>query len=304
MPLVAAKCTSCGAALQVNSEADAAVCQFCNTPFIVEKAINHYNVTNNISAAVVNVYGGMKQDFEIRGGVLEKYNGSATNVVVPDGVVAIGGGAFQNCKSLRSVVLPEGVTEIMSRDGRDSRGAFYDCTNLTRVMLPNSLRKIGISAFHMCTGLTEIIMQDGVTQIGSEAFAYCTSLKNIDFSNGVQRIWAEAFKSCTGLTNITIPGSVLEIDSWAFRDCTELTTVTILSSATKVDAYAFRGCARLINVTYPPGFMSAFMDTPYGKRMEQAKLQAERKQKGLCVYCGGGERTMFGKCKHCGKKNP
>ena len=42
MPIVPAKCTSCGAVLKVNDEHDAAVCEFCKTPFIVEKAINIY----------------------------------------------------------------------------------------------------------------------------------------------------------------------------------------------------------------------------------------------------------------------
>lgn len=59
--LVPAKCTSCGAALEVDPRQEAAVCRFCNTPFIVEKAINNYNVslTGNIhvSSATINVQG-------------------------------------------------------------------------------------------------------------------------------------------------------------------------------------------------------------------------------------------------------
>ena len=46
MPLVKAQCTNCGATLDVDSAHDAAVCKFCGTPFIVEKAINNYNTTN------------------------------------------------------------------------------------------------------------------------------------------------------------------------------------------------------------------------------------------------------------------
>ena len=37
MPFVAAKCPQCGAQLKVNDEKDAAICEFCGTPFIVEK---------------------------------------------------------------------------------------------------------------------------------------------------------------------------------------------------------------------------------------------------------------------------
>lgn len=51
MPFVQAKCPNCGGFLAVDSSKDAAVCQFCNTPFIVEKAVNNYNVT--VSGSVV-----------------------------------------------------------------------------------------------------------------------------------------------------------------------------------------------------------------------------------------------------------
>lgn len=59
MPLVAAKCTQCGAELQVDNQMEAAICQHCGTPFIVEKAITNYNtyVTQNFAGANVTVVG-------------------------------------------------------------------------------------------------------------------------------------------------------------------------------------------------------------------------------------------------------
>lgn len=48
MGFVQAKCPNCSGFLAVDSTHDAAVCQFCGTPFIVEKAINNFNITNNI----------------------------------------------------------------------------------------------------------------------------------------------------------------------------------------------------------------------------------------------------------------
>ena len=42
--LVPAICTQCGATLEVDPSKEAAVCRFCNTPFVIEKAINNYNV--------------------------------------------------------------------------------------------------------------------------------------------------------------------------------------------------------------------------------------------------------------------
>ncbi len=44
--LVPAICTQCGGSLEVDPATDAAVCPFCGTPFIVEKAINQYNTTH------------------------------------------------------------------------------------------------------------------------------------------------------------------------------------------------------------------------------------------------------------------
>ena len=59
MPLVNAKCTNCGAPLQVDNSHEAAVCPYCNSAYIVEKAIQNYNyhITNNITAQNVIVAG-------------------------------------------------------------------------------------------------------------------------------------------------------------------------------------------------------------------------------------------------------
>ena len=43
MPLIMAKCTNCGGELEVDSVKEAAVCKYCGTPFITEKAVNNYN---------------------------------------------------------------------------------------------------------------------------------------------------------------------------------------------------------------------------------------------------------------------
>jgi len=47
MPLVAAKCTQCGSALQVDDSKEAGICIHCGTAFITEKAVNNYNITHN-----------------------------------------------------------------------------------------------------------------------------------------------------------------------------------------------------------------------------------------------------------------
>lgn len=75
---VPAKCTGCGASLEVNASEQAAICPYCNNAYIVEKAINNYNISStgnvNVASATINVSGVnvgnlllRAKDFEIRG---------------------------------------------------------------------------------------------------------------------------------------------------------------------------------------------------------------------------------------------
>lgn len=136
MPLVPAKCPECGGNIVVDNAKDAWICDFCKTPFIVEKAINNFNtvnnVTNNIKADVVNVYENTNKDFVIKARVLEKYIGEDIDVIIPDNVTIIGDEAFQGCGGIRSVIVPESVYEIKEGkkyydSGWHIKGAFADC---------------------------------------------------------------------------------------------------------------------------------------------------------------------------------
>ena len=57
MGLVAAKCTGCGANIEVDVTKDAGICKYCGTAFVTEKAITNYNtyVTNNNNFAGAHV---------------------------------------------------------------------------------------------------------------------------------------------------------------------------------------------------------------------------------------------------------
>lgn len=55
MSLVAARCTQCGANIEVDPTKEAGICPNCNTAFIIEKAINNYNVNYNINNANITI---------------------------------------------------------------------------------------------------------------------------------------------------------------------------------------------------------------------------------------------------------
>jgi hypothetical protein len=61
-------------------------------------------------------------------------------------VTSIGRDAFQNCSSLISINLPEGVTSI-------GYNAFYGCSSLTSITIPEGVTSIGYDAFYGCSSL-------------------------------------------------------------------------------------------------------------------------------------------------------
>ncbi len=63
--LVPAKCTNCGGVLDVDPSQEAAVCRFCDSAFIVQKAIQNYNLNiqnSNITIAHANIQTGPSVD--------------------------------------------------------------------------------------------------------------------------------------------------------------------------------------------------------------------------------------------------
>ena len=154
------------------------------------------------------------------GGVtVRQYLGFKQHVVIPneiDGypVRYVGQQAFQR-KLIRSVVIPEGVTEIHG-------GAFEFCIRLASVKLPSSLTFIGTSAFSGCTSLESIYIPQNVTEIGMSAFNNCSSLKNINFPSKLTTIGMWAFSDCDSLENIPLPNGIKNIESYIFKDCDKI----------------------------------------------------------------------------------
>ena len=118
-------------------------------------------------------------------------------------------------------IIPEGTEYIDSC-------AFEDCKELTSVVIPNSVTSISWNAFNGCTGLKSIIIPNSVTEIGSHAFRGCTGLNNFIIPESVKRIDLSAFEGCIGITSIVIPKSVNFI-SWhsSFFGCKNLTSIVV-----------------------------------------------------------------------------
>lgn len=84
------------------------------------------------------------------------------NVVVPNTITNIGNYAFDNCRSLASITIPDGVTSIGTL-------AFF-FTSLTSITIPDSVTSIGVRAFSDCENLRNIVVGSGITYIPTLAF--------------------------------------------------------------------------------------------------------------------------------------
>jgi hypothetical protein len=172
-------------------------------------------------------------DFEIKNGVLVKYHGNDTEVVIPEGVTGIGKYAFCNCNSLTNITIPPSVTEI-------GGWAFNDCSLLTSITISEGVTRIGGAAFYDCSSLTNITIPEGVTEIGERAFYRCRSLKNITIPESVTEIGEYVFSDCRRLEKVVVLGDA-KCGKTAFNDCNALKTVIAPKARVRHSATYYRG---------------------------------------------------------------
>lgn len=89
--------------------------------------------------------------------------------------------------------------------------AFQDCSTLTSITLPDGVRSIGVKAFSGCNGLFNITIPSGVMSIGDEAFAHCTSLPDITIPNSFRLIGINTFILCDLLTSVVFSEGITSL---------------------------------------------------------------------------------------------
>lgn len=131
---------------------------------------------NPFTAYAANIDTITKDGFTLtRNGLLIRYTGSGGDVVIPDGVTAIGGNAFLGKTNVTSITIPSTVTSI-------GNYAFKNCSSLTTLTIPKSVTTIGKDVFDGCTSLTAIYVESGSSKFAT----FYGVLYNVDYSKVIR----------------------------------------------------------------------------------------------------------------------
>ena len=246
------------------------VCLACGDVYIIDYT-QYFNFTllNDGSYEISGVKGNYPAELVIPSTYLEK------------AVTSIGASAFSNCTNLRSIKIPESITDIgkgalhgsiqhlyinnvkawlgiKSVDASNGHPMYYgelhildnDGNEISELVIPDGVTYIGIYKFYNCKNLKTVTIPNSVQGISIGAFENCTNLMSVYMPNSMTEIGWSSFAGCSSLTSITIPDGVTSIGSCAFNNCSSLTSVVIGKDVSNITYSAFGSCKNLTTVYY------------------------------------------------------
>ena len=122
-------------------------------------------------------------------------------------IKSIGDRAFQYCKNITEITIPEGVESI-------AECAVYGCTSLTYAYIPSTVTTMGKQVFEGCSVIDTVVCKAQV--VGEYTFQNCTTLRVLTLEN-TKEIGKWAFYK-TGIENdLIIPEDCESIGEYAFK---------------------------------------------------------------------------------------
>lgn len=171
-------------------------------------------------------------------------NAGASDIVIPtfhNGkiVSAIKESAFEGNTSLRSIVIPDGVTTI-------GRWAFWDCTSLSTITIGKGVKTFGNKVFGSTnisrvnyTGTAEDWCRIEFTDEGSHPFYSSVA--------GSRQIWLD---EDTAMDSVTIPDDMTKINAYSFYQCESITNITVGKNVEEIGESAFYNCTNLAYIDF------------------------------------------------------
>ncbi len=198
-----------------------------------------------------------------------KNNGSLKSIIVPQSVTEIGAGAFAGMTNLESITLPfvgaKPNADVKLFDTKEDVDKAVDAErNFAYIFGAEEYENgISVTAYHNTEDSnvyyiplklkTVTIKNQAGYNIPMYAFNGLFSLRNIKLEGNITAIGENAFEGCAGLKNITIPAKVTKIYDKAFMN-SGLTSITFEenSALKEIGAYAFAS-AKITELTLPAG---------------------------------------------------
>ncbi|MBN2652801.1 MAG: leucine-rich repeat domain-containing protein [Spirochaetales bacterium] len=144
------------------------------------------------------------------------YNKSIRSIVIPEGVKSIKGGAFSKVPRLESVTLPSTLESI-------GNGAFSN-SSLSSIVLPQSLKSLGANAFEK-TRIIELDIPASLEVLGNLGqISLKISSENKHLSQEGKAIYSfdkkilYAYQGTDASAELTLPDSVEKIEALAFSN--------------------------------------------------------------------------------------
>ena len=165
------------------------------------------------------------------------------SVNIPASVTKIESFAFKDCYDLQTVTIADG-----SKLESISMYAFESCKSLKQIELPEGLKTIDTRAFQNCAKLSKVHIPSSVTKVGEDAFYNSAVLGNTIAINGIKYLDGWLVWSKTGITEAEVYDGAKGIADGGLADHTTLTTVNIPKSVIYINQDAFDNTPALASI--------------------------------------------------------
>lgn len=221
-------------------------------------------------------------------------------------ITVIGSGAFKKCPRVKTIVLPETVTEIAAK-------AFAG-SNIEEIVIPSTVTAIGDRAFDKCVYLRRIEIENPDAKIGKSLFSGCYNItraklpvsafterwfttleETIAIGNG--ELPENAFKDCGRLKFAALGEGITSIGEHAFSDCGSLERIELPESLEEICSYAFLKCAALSSFTVPKGVKTIEWEVFSGCALESLRVDKENEvfhSDGNCIIRTNEKQLVAG----------
>ena len=160
------------------------------------------------------------------GEMVIKYNGTEKDVVVPEGIKAIGDNAFSDCETIVTVSLPESLVWVGYQ-------AFSKCPNLKEITIKEGLEQTHKAVFSDLAALEKVHLPNTLKYMQDRMFVNCPMLQTVNIPDKVTSIWSDTFNNCPSLKSLYL-GAQFTPRAFHFEKAPELTQFSVSEDNEKI----------------------------------------------------------------------